>query len=82
MPRAFTDTGRARIRDRLVAAGKKAINRSGMRLLVVDDIARETGISKGSFHSFFPSREDFVLSVFESRESEYRGALLAEVTKG
>jgi AcrR family transcriptional regulator len=39
---------------------------------------RETGISKGNFYSFFPSREDFILSVLESRGSEYRGALLAE----
>jgi AcrR family transcriptional regulator len=54
----------------------------GVRLLVVEDIAREAGISKGSFYSFYPSREDFVLSVFESWESEYRGALTREVVQG
>ena len=37
-----------------------------MRLLVIDDVARESGISKGSFYSFFPSREDYILSIFES----------------
>jgi AcrR family transcriptional regulator len=82
MPRAFTDLERERIRDRLIAAGKKNINRSGSRLLVVDDIAREAGISKGSFYSFFPSREDFILSVFESWEDEHRKALIKAITEG
>ncbi|HUI69733.1 MAG TPA: TetR/AcrR family transcriptional regulator [Spirochaetia bacterium] len=82
MPKAFTDADRRRIRERLIAAGKKLINRVGIRQLVVDDAAREAGISKGSFYSFFPSREDFILSVFESWEKEYRSALIQEVTEG
>lgn len=82
MPRAFTDKERARIRERLITAGKNTINRSGARLLVVDDISREAGVSKGSFYSFFISKEDFILSVYESWESEYRGALLAEISAG
>jgi AcrR family transcriptional regulator len=82
MPKAFTETERARISSRLVAAGKRLINSAGIRMLVVDDVAREAGISKGSFYSFFPSREDFILSVFESWEEEYRGALIREVTEG
>jgi AcrR family transcriptional regulator len=82
MPRAFTDQEREKIRGRLVAAGKKLINRLGVRLLSVDELAREAGISKGSFYSFFPSREDFILAVFESWETEYRGALLKELIEG
>jgi AcrR family transcriptional regulator len=82
MPRAFTELERARIRERLINAGKTFINRAGMRLLVVDDIAREAGISKGSFYSFFPSREDFILSVFEAWEEEYRSSLLADIVEG
>ena len=82
MPRAFTELERKKIRERLLAAGKGFINRAGTRLLVVDDIAREAGISKGSFYSFFPSREDFILSVFEAWEDEYRSSLLADVIAG
>jgi AcrR family transcriptional regulator len=63
-------------------AGKHLINQGGLRHLVVDDIAREAGISKGSFYSFYPSREEFVLTVFESWEAEYRGALIKEVVEG
>ncbi len=82
MPRAFNDLERERIRSKLIATGKRLLNKVGMRLLVVDDIAREAGISKGSFYSFFPSREEFVLTVFESWEAEYRSALIREVTEG
>jgi AcrR family transcriptional regulator len=82
MPKAFTEAERARISSRLIAAGKRLINSAGIRTLVVDDVARAAGISKGSFYSFFTSREDFILSVFESWEAEYRGALIREVTEG
>ena len=80
MPRPFTEPDRARIQAKLIAAGKRVLNSAGIRLLVVDDVAREAGISKGSFYSFYPSREEFILSVFESWETEYRGALIREVT--
>lgn len=82
MPRAFTDMERDKICARLIAAGKKKINHSGTRLRSIDEICREAGISKGSFYSFFPSKEDFILSVFESWEDEYRETLFREVTEG
>jgi AcrR family transcriptional regulator len=82
MPKAFSEVERSRIKAKLITAGKRIINQAGMRLLVVDDVAREAGISKGSFYSFYPSREDFIMSVFESWEAEYRGALIREVVEG
>jgi AcrR family transcriptional regulator len=82
MPKAFSDTERERIKARLLGAGKQLISKVGMRHLVVEDIAREGRISKGSFYSFYPSREDFILSVFESWEAEYRGTLIREVEEG
>jgi len=82
MPRAFNHAERERIRERLIAAGKRLINRVGLRLLAVEEVAREAGISKGSFYSFFPSREELILTVFESWEAEYRGALIREISEG
>ncbi|HVO37472.1 MAG TPA: TetR/AcrR family transcriptional regulator [Spirochaetia bacterium] len=82
MPRAFTEAEREKIRGKLIAAGKRLINKAGLRHFVVDDAAREAGISKGSFYSFFPSREDFILSVLEAWEAEYRGALISGITQG
>jgi AcrR family transcriptional regulator len=82
MPKAFSEADRQRIKAKLIWAGKNLINRMGLRHLCVDDAARAAGISKGSFYSFFPSREDFVLSVFEAWETEYRGALIREISEG
>jgi AcrR family transcriptional regulator len=79
MPRAFRDEERKLIRGRLIDAGKRLINRAGTKGLTVDDAARDARISKGSFYSFFPSREDYLLSVFESWEEQYRGALFRDV---
>lgn len=81
MPRAFTDSQRSAIRERLILAGRGAVNRLGLRL-VVDEVARDAGISKGSFYSFFPTKEDFVLSVLESWEDELRGGLLRDLVEG
>jgi AcrR family transcriptional regulator len=82
MPKAFSETEREAIRAKLIEVGKRIINQASIRLLLVDYVAREAGISKGSFYSFHPSREDFILSVFESWETEYRGALIREVGDG
>lgn len=82
MPRAFNEGERGRIKVRLIEAGKRAINRSGIKSLVVDEIAREAGISKGSFYAFFQSREDLILSVFEAWETQYRDELLRRISEG
>lgn len=82
MPKAFNDSERTKIQARLLAAGRKILNRAGVRHVVIDDVAREAGISKGSFYSFYPSREEFILSVLESWEAEYRGELVREITEG
>jgi AcrR family transcriptional regulator len=81
MPKAFSDTERERIKAKLIKAGQSLINRMGLRHLCVDDAAHAAGISKGSFYSFFPSREEFILSVFEAWEAEYRGALIKEISE-
>jgi AcrR family transcriptional regulator len=82
MPKAFSPREREQIGSRLIAVGKRLINSAGIRSLVVDEIAREAGISKGSFYSFHPSREEFILAVFESWENEHRGALIREMVEG
>lgn len=75
MPKGFNEEDRNRINSRLIQAGKKLINTAGLRAIVIDDVVREAGISKGSFYSFYPSREDFILSILESWETEHRERL-------
>lgn len=80
MPKAFSEEERRIIRQRLIAAGRRLINAGGVRKLTIDDAVADAGISKGAFYAFFPSREDFVLSVFESWEDQYRGDFLASMS--
>lgn len=82
MPRAFSENEQKQIRDRLIEVGKRLITAMGIRRLVVEEVAREAGISKGSFYNFFSTREDFILSVFEAWEEEFRGGLLRELAAG
>jgi AcrR family transcriptional regulator len=79
MPRAFNEREKEVLRGRLIEAGKRGLNRLGMRNLRVEELAQEAGISKGSFYAFFPSKEEFVLSIFESWENQYRRELLDTV---
>ena len=79
MPRAFNEREKEVLKGRLIEAGKRSLNRLGMRNLRVEELAQEAGISKGSFYSFFPSKEEFVLSIFESWENQYRRELLDKV---
>lgn len=79
MAKAFNEEERERINVRLIQAGKKMLNKAGIRSVVIDDIVREAGISKGSFYSFYHSREDFILSVLECWEGEYRKKLFKDV---
>lgn len=82
MPKAFSSEQKLTIRQSLIAAGKRIINTRGIRSLTIDELARAAGIAKGSFYSFFPSREDCILTIFESWEDQYRGALLTALTQG
>lgn len=75
MPRAFSEGEQQLIRSRLLAAGKRLVAERGIRGVVVEELAREAGIAKGSFYAFYPSREDLILSVLEKWEVEFREEL-------
>ena len=79
MPKAYSELEKQIIRGRLIAAGQKFINSLGIRRITVDDVIREAGISKGGFYNFFPSREDFIVTVFEGWEDQYRANFLASI---
>ena len=64
MPKAFTEPERARIQAKLIAAGKRILNAAGIRLLVVDDVAREAGISHASIYRYFPDQQALFVEAF------------------
>lgn len=82
MPKAFSEQERIIISARLLEQGKLLLNRHGIKKFTIDDLVTQVGISKGSFYAFHPSREDFIMVVFESWEEQYRFALLGKLLEG
>ena len=81
MPRPFTDTERAAIRDRLVAAGQDLFARRGIRATTVEQLARAAGISKGAFYQFYPSKEALFFVIVEQVETAMQTRLEAQVAE-
>jgi len=63
MPRAFTQSEKEAIRDRLLAAGRELFSRYGVRKTTVEELAHRAGIAKGTFYLLFPSKEALYLEV-------------------
>lgn len=66
MPKIFSEADRNVIRERLLETGLRSLEQKGYRASSVEEIARETGIAKGTFYNFFKSKEDFYLQIMLS----------------
>ena len=73
MATAFTQQEREKIKEQLLAAALRHAPRGGMRHVSVDEIAREAGISKGAFYSFYAGKEQLFLDMVESIHREMYG---------
>lgn len=69
------------IRHQLLTAGLQLIRRHGVEATGVKDVAEYAGVPKGSFYSYFASKDEFVIDVFEYYWIELQrdvGSLLEE----
>ena len=66
MPAIFTEADREELRRRMFDAGWDLIVEKGVRSLRVEDVASRVGIAKGTFYSFFPSKEEFAYSIVKA----------------
>lgn len=66
MPKIFSEEDRGVIKERLMETGLRSLEQRGYRSSSVEDIARETGIAKGTFYNFFRSKEDLYLQIMLS----------------
>jgi len=78
MPKEFSPEERRQIRESLIGEGRRLFARYGLKRTGVEELSRAVGIAKGSFYSFFSSKEDLFMAILE-REEEFRGELLEEV---
>lgn len=82
MPRAFTAAESEVIRERLLAAGRRAIATTGFRRTPVGRMARAAGISQGAFYLFFESKEALLVTLLQAAEQEVRERLRAAAGRG
>jgi AcrR family transcriptional regulator len=81
MPRAFSETERTAIRERLLAAGQDLFVRRGIRATTVEQLARAAGISKGAFYFFYPSKEALFFAIVEEIETAMQARLEEQVAE-
>lgn len=74
MATAFTAREREQIGESLMDAALRMAAQGGMKHVTVDELAREAGISKGAFYSFFTSKEHLFLSMLERLHNEMYGS--------
>ena len=79
MPKPFTEQERRTIRDRLMDEGLKRFARQGVRAMRIDDLCRDVGIAKGSFYSFFASKEALFFALSDRQDEMHKSEMLAQM---
>jgi len=64
MPRAFTETEKQTIRQKLMETGRACFLRYGVYKTTIEDLTKPAGIAKASFYLFFHSKEELFVEVF------------------
>ena len=80
MGRAFSENERDLIKMRLVETAKVAFEEMPYQTVKVELLAKNVGISKGAFYSFFSSKESLFLDVLIRVEQEIQNDILAKLT--
>ena len=62
MPR-FSEQERELIRQKLLAEGERLFTAYGIKKVSVEEIVQATGIAKGSFYAFYPSKEHLYMDI-------------------
>ena len=62
MPK-FSDTEKEMIRQKLMHEGERLFTSYGIKKVSIDEIVHAAGIAKGSFYSFYPSKEHLYMDI-------------------
>lgn len=76
MPKHFDINEKEIIYNRLIEEGKKSWGIHGIKRTSIDEICKSVGISKGSFYSFFDSKEGFFMEILEAWERDVKASLM------
>lgn len=79
MPKCFSDSERAYIKQRLIQEAKESLIKYGVRKTTVDELVRQVNIPKGTFYLFYKSKELLLFDVFLAFHDEIQEKLTSEI---
>jgi AcrR family transcriptional regulator len=68
MPKIISEQEKEHIKNAMYMKGIELIRKKGMKRVTVDDIAAAVQIAKGSFYSYYPSKEEFLYHIIKQNE--------------
>jgi TetR/AcrR family fatty acid metabolism transcriptional regulator len=66
-------------RERILTAAERIFAKHGFFAARVSEIAKEAGVADGTIYLYFKSKDDLLISLFESRMSQVNAALEAAI---
>ena len=80
MPKSYSESERAYIKERLMEEAEKCLAQYGIRKTTVDELVRRVNIPKGTFYLFYESKERLLFDVILRLNDEIQEQLLQEIS--
>ena len=81
MAGGFTEKERVEIRQRLLDSGYELSTEIGIKKMTIAMIAKNTGVSVGTFYNFFASKEEYVVAMIRDTEVKYEKEMASHFSK-
>jgi AcrR family transcriptional regulator len=79
MPKSFSESERAWLKERLIDEAQACLALFGIRRTTVDELCRRVNIPKGTFYLFYASKELLFFDVFCALHDAFQHKLLADI---
>lgn len=80
MPKTFSESERAYIKERLMEEAKSCLMQYGIRKTTVDELVKRVSIPKGTFYLFYESKERLIFDVVLQLNDEIQARMLDDVS--
>lgn len=80
MPKTFSESERAYIKERLFAEAQKCLATYGIRKTTIDELVKRVGIPKGTFYLFYESKEQLLFEVITEFDKEAQEQMIKAFT--
>lgn len=77
MPKTFSEHEREVIKESMLKVGSVLLRKKGIRQVTVEDITKGANIAKGSFYSFYNSREELFWDIIKLEERQLLEQILS-----